>query len=57
MKAHRVKYTIFNYDCWNHYKDFIDKAEAEKYAEYLKKQGDIGNVSVDTVETSKLYNV
>ena len=57
IEAFRVRYTIYNYDCWNHYKDFLKKEKADEYAEYLKKQSDIGNVSVEKVKTYKLYNV
>lgn len=57
MQSWRVKYTIYNYDCWKHYKDFEKKEDADNYAEYLETESDVGNISVEKVETDKLYNV
>lgn len=58
MKAYRVHYTIFNYDCWKHYKDFATKEEADKYAEHIKeekrKKQDIAYNSTEVVEVNML---
>ena len=40
IDAFRVRYTILNYDCWRHYKDFDKKKDADNYAAYLEKEPD-----------------
>lgn len=57
MDAFRVRYTILNYDCWRHYKDFDKKKDADNYAAYLEKEPDTCDVSVEKIKTDKLYNV
>lgn len=55
MTAYRVHYYIYNYDVWHHFKDFDNFDKADEYAKYLNTVDDIGNVSIEEINTDKLH--